>query len=288
MRTVAYLGPEKTNTHLAALKQFGAKTRYVHAPTVDEVFDRVERRFADFGVVPIENSLGGAVTHTLDRYIDFVDTPVRILGEIDFPIRHYLITRKSTGLKDVEAVYSHPQAFQQCSEWLRTHLVGATQSETDSTAEAVRRLLSKKVGSWSTAWGLGKRAAIGPKDLGDAYGLKALAIPQERENRTRFLILGLETGPNLATRLKRYKTSVLLGLKDKPGALHDALVAFKGAKINLTKIESRPSKRKAWEYLFFIDFEGRECESRVKRALQSVKRSASLLRVLGSYPIGRR
>jgi len=288
MRTVVYLGPEKTNTHLAALKKFGEKTRYVHAPTVEEVFDRVERRLADFGVVPIENSLGGAVTHTLDRYIDFVDTPVRILGEVDFPIQHYLITRKRTGLKNVKAVYSHPQAFQQCSEWLRIHLPSATQSETDSTAEAVQRLLNKKVGSWSTIWGLNERAAIGPKDLADERELKALAIPQERENRTRFLILGLETGPNLATRSKRYKTSVLLGLKDKPGALHDALVAFKGAKINLTKIESRPSRRKAWEYLFFIDFEGQACESRVKRALQRVKRSVSLLRVLGSYPIGRK
>lgn len=284
---VAYLGPEKTNTHLAALKKFGRRAQCVHQPTVDEVFHQVERERADYGVVPIENSLGGAVTHTLDRFIDFRYTPVRILGEIDLPIRHHLILHPRAKLEKIRAVYSHPQAFQQCEAWLRSHLPAADRSETDSTAEAVRRLLFDRVGRWSTVWKKSERAAVGRKDLAESGGLRAVPIPQERENRTRFLVLGLpKAAPALRGKAgRRFKTSLLLGIKDEPGALHEALGVFRRAGINLTKIESRPSKRKAWEYLFFIDFEGRESDPRIKRLLQRLTRSSSLLRVLGSYPV---
>ena len=116
MLTIAYLGPENTNTHIAARKKFGAKSRYLHAPTVEDVFDLVEREKADFGVVPIENSLEGAVTHTLDRFIDFIDTPVKIQGEIEQPIQHWLIMRPKTELQRVQIVASHPQALGQCRE----------------------------------------------------------------------------------------------------------------------------------------------------------------------------
>ena len=139
--TIAYLGPEHTNTHLAARKQFGTRRRFVHAPTVEEVFRLVERRQATYGVVPIENSLGGAVTHTLDRYIDFMDTPVKIHGEIDYPIHHHLIMRQRDSLHRVRVVYSHPQALEQCDRWLTTHLPTVSRHETDSTAAAVQRLL---------------------------------------------------------------------------------------------------------------------------------------------------
>ena len=271
MPTVAYLGPEHTNTHLAAMKRFGRRSAYLHAPTVDDVFHLVERRKADYGVVPIENSLEGAVTHTLDRFIDFVDTPVRIQGEIQQPIRHYLIAARGVRLARVKLVFSHPQALAQCHRWLAEHLPQATLKETNSTADAVRHV----------ARNTAMRAAVGRLELAKKHRMTAVPIPEERENRTRFLVLGRGE----PRRGRRNKTSILFALKDAPGALHDALVPFKRNRINLTKIESRPSKRKAWEYLFFIDVEGHESEPRVTRALASLKRSTSLLRILGSYPV---
>ena len=288
MPTIAYLGPEHTNTHLAALKKFGRRAKYVHAPTVDDVFHLVERRNADYGVIPIENSLEGAVTHTLDRFIDFVDTPVQIQGEIERPIRHCLILHANRHLKNISVVFSHPQALAQCSGWLDKHLPNAERWETNSTAEAVERLYRPKPAvrvidgeAWSKSiWTPNACAAIARRELADGGKIIAIPIPENRENKTRFLILGLEKPP----RARHNKTSILFALKDQPGALHDALVPFKRQRINLTKIESRPSKKKAWEYLFFIDIEGHESEPRVKRALKALERSTSLLRILGSYP----
>ena len=281
MSRVAYLGPERTNTHAAAQARFGRRSRYVHAPTVEDVFHLVERRQADFGVVPIENSLGGAVTHTLDRFVDFVDTPVRIHGEIEQPVRHCLILQTGARPQAVSVVYSHPQALAQCDRWLQRHVPTASRWETSSTAEAVEYVLGLRGRANSPP--RRERAAIAVRELA-TRGLTAVPIPEDHENRTRFLILSLEEPP----RGRRNKTAVLFALKDTPGALHDALVPFKRQGINLTKIESRPSRQRVWEYLFFIDFEGHESESRVKRALEQLRRSTSLLRVLGSYPISSR
>ncbi len=278
MPTIAYLGPENTNTHMAAQDKFGRRSRYVHAPTVEDVFRLVEREEATYGVVPIENSLEGAVTHTLDRFIDFKHSPVKIHGEIQRPIHHSLILHEDTPLGQIAVVISHPQALSQCHAWLQRHLSRAYRWETDSTAQAVDYVVNSSAGSWA----LRERAAIARKEL-VRPGLRAIPIPEERENKTRFLILGLRE----PRRSRRSKTSLLFALKDKPGALHDALVPFKKNKINLTKIESRPSKRKAWEYLFFIDVEGHQSEPRVKKALAALARSTSLLRVLGSYPVAR-
>jgi chorismate mutase/prephenate dehydratase len=272
MTTVAYLGPEGTNTHLAALKRFGAKARYLHAPTVDDIFHAVERRKADYGVVPIENSLEGAVTHTLDRFVDFVDTPVVVQGEVELPIQHYLIYRKGTARAQLAAVYSHPQALAQCHRWLAKQLPRAVRRETGSTAEAVQVIANGAVK---------RAAAIGRRELAKAPGLRAVAIPEARENRTRFLVIGLQE-PRAG---RRNKTAILFALKDKPGALHDALVPFKRQGISLTKIESRPSKQKAWEYLFFIDVDGHVDDPKLKKALAALRRSTMLLRVLGSYPV---
>ena len=280
MLIIAYLGPQKTNTHLAAIRHFGKRNKFVHEPTVEDVFRLVERRQADYGIVPIENSLGGAVTHTLDRYIDFKDSPVKIHGEIDQPINHHLIFRPTTRLHKIRVVYSHPQAFEQCHRWLEETLPNVSRSETDSTAAAVQHLLHKRIGNWSTLWDLKERAAIGPKELVRENKLRSIAIPNERENRTRFLILGLDEAP----RGHQHKTSILIGLKDTPGSLHDALLPFKKYQINLTKIESRPSKQKAWEYLFFIDFEGHTSDAKVQSALEELRSSTSLLHILGSYP----
>jgi chorismate mutase/prephenate dehydratase len=275
MLTIAYLGPEKTNTHLAAMARFGTRARYDHAPTVDEVFERVERRQAKYGVVPIENSLEGAVTHTLDRYVDFVDTPAKIQGEIERPIEHQLITHPGVTHMEIRAVYSHPQALAQSRSWLTQYLPRAVRRETNSTADAIWYVLNDKNAR--------SRAAIGSKALAKEHRLHAEPMSTGRENKTRFLIIGMDE----AKKGRKNKTSILFICKDKPGALHDALVPFKNQRINLTKIESRPSKRKAWEYLFFIDIAGHESEPRVGRALKALKRSTSLLRVLGSYPVAR-
>ncbi len=275
---VAYLGPEKTNTHLAALKRFGSRARYVHAPTVEDVFQAVEREQAGFGVVPIENSLEGAVTHTLDRFIHFKQSPARICGEIEMPIRHCLLTLPRTRREEVRVVFSHPQALAQCRRWLDRRCPHVARRETRSTAEAAEELVRKD----SSLWPRGQRAAIGSPELAREHRLRAAPIPVGRDNRTRFLVISLR-GPAAG---RRNKTSVLFALKDKPGALHDALMPFKRHRINLTKIESRPSKQKAWEYLFFADLEGAESEPRVRRALEALRRSTAGMRVLGSYPVG--
>ncbi len=274
MTTIAYLGPEHTNTHLAALKRFGRRATYVHAPTIDDVFQLVEREQADYGVVPIENSLEGAVTHTLDRFIDFKKSPVTIHGEVEQQIHHFLVTHPGTIPKDIRLVFSHPQALAQCRKWLSQHLPYAHLRETNSTADAINSLLHER----NTT-----HAAIGRQELAKEYKLSALCIPDDRENKTRFLIIGL----SFAKCGARNKTSILMALKDRPGALYDALMPFKRNRINLTKIESRPSKRKAWEYLFFIDLEGHVSEPRVNRALKTLGQSTSMLRVLGSYPIAK-
>ncbi len=284
MRTVTYLGPEKTNTHLAALARFGRQDRYLHAPTVEDVFRLVEREEADFGVVPIENSLEGAVTHTLDRFIGFKKSPARIYGEVELPIQHYLI-KHTAPLEKIRAIFSHPQALAQCRGWLDKYYPRVDLIETFSTADAVDRMLAepKKALNKFRSWDHTECAAIGRQELAKEYGLKAIPIPQDRENKTRFLVISLRESP----KGKWNKTSLLFTLKDKPGALHDALVPFKNHRINLTKIESRPSKRKAWEYVFFIDLEGHESEARVQRALKELKKCTSDFQILGSYPVQR-
>lgn len=274
MPTIAYLGPEHTNTHLAALKKFGRRATYVHAPTVEDVFRLVEREDAEYGVVPIENSLEGAVAHTLDWFIDCQQTPVRIVGEIEFPIHHYLITQRGLSVRDVRKVCSHPQALAQCRPWLQAHLHHPVLLiEMNSTSDAVASIRSAEK----------TRAAIGRKEAAEQYGFQATPIVDTRENKTRFLLLSLQP-----TKKGRHnKTSILMALKDKPGALYDVLTPFKREGINLTKIESRPSKKKAWEYYFFIDLEGHASDAKVARALKALQRSTSFFRVLGSYPVTR-
>jgi len=279
MRTIAYLGPEKTNTHLAAKRYFGAEATYLPAASVEKVFESVERKKADFGVVAIENSLEGAITHTLDRFIDFEESPIKIYGEIDESIQHCLIYRSRTSLEKIRLVYSHYSALAQCKSWLSANLPHASVRESVSTAKAIDELFDKK----SSVFPVDERAAIGRIELAEEHKLKAIPIPIEQDNRTRFLALSLRKNEK---RSKRNKTSLMMVLSDRPGALYDALKPFKTNNINLVKIESRPSKKKAWEYIFFIDFEGHETDPRVRKTLQALKQSAANIRVLGSYPAG--
>jgi chorismate mutase/prephenate dehydratase len=266
---VAYLGPEATFTHEAALRSFGTSIELEPQTTVAEVFARVERGEVQHGVVPVENSMEGAVTHTLD---ELMNSPLKICGEVYLPISQNLISAEPS-MEKVTVVCSHPMALAQAASWLRRELPGARLAEVDSTAEAARRA--------GVEPGV---AAIGSVLAADAHGLTVLArnIQDARANTTRFIVLG----STWAERTGKDKTSVVFSVKDRPGVLKDALSAFAGEGINLTRIESRPSRRRAWTYVFFADFLGHPEEDRVKRALEALEEHCPYVAVIGAYPEG--
>ena len=264
---VAYLGPEATFTHEAALRSFGTSIELEPQTTVAEVFARVERGDVQHGVVPVENSMEGAVTHTLD---ELMNSPLKICGEVYLPISQNLISAEPS-MERVTVVCSHPMALAQAASWLRRELPAAHLSEVDSTAEAARRA--------GVEPGV---AAIGSVLAAGAHGLTVLArnIQDARANTTRFIVLGSAW----AERTGKDKTSVVFSVKDRPGVLKDALSAFAGEGINLTRIESRPSRRRAWTYVFFADFLGHPEEDRVKRALEALEEHCPYVGVIGAYP----
>ncbi|HET7757847.1 MAG TPA: prephenate dehydratase [Steroidobacteraceae bacterium] len=266
---VAFLGPEGTFTQSAVLTHFGHSVRSLPLGSIDEVFHEVEAGAADFGVVPIENSTEGTVNHTLDR---FLTSPLKICGEVELRIRHHLMGAMDS-LARIERVCSHPQSLAQCRGWLEEHLPGIEQVAVSSNAEGARRARDER-GS----------AAIAGETAAEVYGLKVLAaeIEDRADNTTRFLVLGRKlfepSGEDRTTLL------VSVGHTDAPGALYRLLEPLARHKVSLTRIESRPSHRRKWDYVFFIDFEGHAAEPHVARALSALKRRASLFRVLGSYP----
>ena len=269
---IAYLGPPATFTHIAATKRFGSCAEYVERDLISEVFDEVESGCADYGVVPVENSLEGAIDHTLDRLID-ADPSIRICSEIIIKIGHNLIG--NAAIANVKKVYSNPTVFEQCRSWLAGNLPKCVHVEFPTTSMAAAYVAAHP-----------KAAAAIASDLAaKRYELKILARSIEDRgvrNVTRFLVIG----KTQANPTKEDKTSIMFSLKDKIGALHGALVPFKKFGINLTKIESRPSKRKAWEYYFFVDFIGHYKSAKVTRLLGELEKGCSYLKVLGSYPVG--
>ena len=266
---VAFLGPEGTFTQTAVLTHFGHSVRGLPLASIDEVFHEVEAASADFGVVPIENSTEGTINHTLDR---FLTSPLKICGEVELRIRHHLMGSMSE-LGRIERVCSHPQSLAQCRAWLEEFLPGVEQVPVSSNAEGARRARDEK-GS----------AAIAGATAAEVYGLKVLAaeIEDRADNTTRFLVLGRK----LFTPSGADRTTLLVsvGHTDAPGALYRLLEPLARHKVSLTRIESRPSHRRKWDYVFFIDFEGHAGERHVKKALAALKKRASLFRVLGSYP----
>lgn len=268
--SVSYFGPEATFTHQAAMKQFGRGATYMAAKSISDVFDDVEKGRATHGVVPIENSTEGMVNHTLDM---FMESDLVIVAERQDPIHHCLMAGPST--KKIKTIYSHPQALAQCRRWLESHMPGVPIQEAASTADAAAQAaLHDGV------------AAVASPLAADIYRLKiwGASIQDARNNHTRFLVLGKKiTGPSGP---KRDKTSILVSLKDRVGALHDLLGGFRDAGINLTKIESRPSRRKAWEYVFFIDFLGHVADAKVQKVMKNLKDHSLFLKLLGSYPRG--
>ena len=269
-KKIAYLGPEMTFTHQAALKKFGSSVDYVSCDSISNVFTEVEKGNADYGVVPIENSTEGAVNHTLDM---FTGSPLMICSEVFLPIRHSLISRRKD-LKSIKNIYSKSEVFGQCRGWIEKYLPGAKLHSVNSTAKAAQ-IAAKEAAS----------ACIASELVVKKYKLKLIAksIEDSAINVTRFLIIG----DHISAASGRDKTSIMFSVKDRPGVLHDMLNAFKTAGINLTKIESRPSKKGLWKYYFFVDLEGHCEDKKVQKTLDSLEKKCHFLKVLGSYPKGR-
>ncbi len=263
---IAYLGPSATFTHQAARARFGGSVEYVACETIGEVFNAVQKQTADYGVVPIENSTEGAVTHTLD---EFAGTTLKICSEIYLPIAHHVLAKGTRG--DIRRLYSNPQVFGQCRRWLYQHMPEAELIPVSSTARAAEMAAGEE-GSGALA---GELAA-------ELYGLTVLErdIQDIGGNTTRFLVIGKSYGEPTGND----KTSLLFGVKHRAGALCRTLEVLKKHGLNMTKIESRPSKTKAWEYYFFVDIEGHVAEPRVKTALDELGEHCSVLTVLGAYP----
>ncbi len=264
--TVAYLGPEATFTHQAAIQRFGASLRYAPQKTIADVFTEVSKHRADYGVVPVENSTEGAVTHTLDM---FVDSDLKIVAQIVLPVQHCLLA--DCPRSQVRKLYAHPQALGQCRAWVHAHLPRVEIVETSSNARSAELAGKEK-----------KAAAIAGLLAAERYDLPVLDhdIQDNIANATRFLVLGRQCSPPTGND----RTSLMFSLADRVGALYNALVAFRRYRINMTKIESRPSKRKAWEYIFFVDCEGHLEDRRLSKAVILLGEHCSYVRVLGSYP----
>jgi chorismate mutase/prephenate dehydratase len=263
---IAYLGPEATFTHQAAIRRFGASLRYCPLKTIGDVFTEVSKGRADYGVVPVENSTEGVVTHTLDM---FVDSDLKIVAQIVLPVQHCLLSNSPRS--QIKKLFAHPQSLGQCRLWVQNNLPRAEIIETSSNARSAELAAREK----STAAIAGVLAA-------EKYDLDILEydIQDNAANATRFLVLGRQCSPPTG----HDRTSIMISIFDRVGALYSALSAFRKYRINMTKIESRPSKRKAWEYFFFIDCDGHVQDRKVENALGHLGEHCNFVKVLGSFP----
>ncbi len=263
---IAYLGTEGAYTHRAALNRFGHSVQYKSMDSIKDVFENVAKHRCDYGVVPIENSIEGAVTHTLDMFVDY---DLKICSETSLPINHHLMVKNKR--HKIKSIYSNPQVFGQCRHWLQTNYPGITLVNTDSTTAAAE-----------IATRYSNSAAIASDVAAELYNLKILNsnIQDYASNMTRFLIIGHQ----LSQPTGQDKTSLLFSLKDETGILVDVLRAFKANKINLKKIESRPAKKNMWKYYFYIDLDGHVENANVRECLDILKNKAMHFKVLGSYP----
>jgi chorismate mutase/prephenate dehydratase len=267
--TVAFLGPEGTFTQQAAYKHFGHAIQTQPYPAIDEIFRAVEGGACQFGVVPVENSTEGVITHTLDS---FLNSTLIIAGEVALRIHHNLMGRQQD-LGGIRKVFSHQQSLAQCRQWLDRFLPNAERISVSSNAEAARLAASDP-----------ESAAIAGEVAAELYGLHILEsnIEDEPDNTTRFLIIGRHpvgsTGAD--------KTSLLISTRNSPGALYNTLEPFARFSISMSKIESRPSRRGAWDYVFFIDVEGHRQDEALAQALKELEKNVLMMKVLGSYPRG--
>ena len=265
---IGYLGPEATYTHQAAVKNFGSGLEYRALPDIPDVFSAVENSHCDYGVVPIENSTEGAVNRSLDL---LADSNLTIIAQVFLRVRHCLFSQSS--MAEIQEVRSKDQALAQCSDWLRNHLPHAQLVPVSSTAEAVKSCeLEKGV------------AAIAGEISGAIYDVPMIeaGIQDRSDNVTRFLVVARQALPMRDG--VNYRTSLVMSLQDQVGALHSALRPFSERGINLCKIESRPSKKKSWDYFFFVDFMGHPEDKEVSEAIDELKKACAFFRLLGSYP----
>ncbi len=264
--SVSYLGPPASFTHQAAHRRFGTNAELVPSESISSVFKDVESGRSRFGVVPVENSTEGAVTYTLDL---LVNSTVQICAEVNLRIHHCLLSNGP--IEDIDLVYSHPQVFGQCREWIKERIPRAELKEVKSTADAAQRSLRDN------------KAAIASRMASKLYGIPILqeAIEDNPNNSTRFLVLSNTSPPPTGDD----KTSICFAFKDRPGALYDVLHSFKREDINLTMIQSRPSKVRNWDYVFFMDMEGHADDPHVSAALSALEEECVFLRILGSYPM---
>jgi chorismate mutase / prephenate dehydratase len=265
---VAYLGPEGTFTQAAAIKHFGHAAVCVPQATIDTVFTQVESGECNYGVVPVENSTEGMVSHTLDT---FIDSGLKISGEVELAIVHHLLVAAHTDKGSITRICAHQQALAQCRNWLDAHWPGVERVAVSSNGEAARMALQTP--------GV---AAIAGDMAADLYGLEKLAerIEDFAENTTRFLIIGREEVPPSG----RDKTSIIVSSRNKPGALYLLLDPFRKAGVSLTRIDTRPSKTEKWAYVFFIEFEGHLQDENIAAIVSELEEQSILLKPLGSYP----
>jgi chorismate mutase / prephenate dehydratase len=268
--SVAYLGPPGTNSHIIMIGIFGESVASFPQKTISDVFNEVEIGRTSYGVVPVENSTEGAVTYTLD---ELLETELKIVAEKSLRITYGLLSVCGS-IRDIKKLHSHPQALAQCKEWVSKNLTDAEVIPASSTAMAAE-----------TASHDSKSGSIAPMMSAKLYGLNVLAdhIEDSKQNYTRFLVIGKTCNKPSGDD----KTSIVCAVKDSPGALYHMLKPFKDAGMNLTKIESRPDKKKMWEYNFFIDFNGHRDDAAVQNVLKGMKEDTLFMKILGSYPVGR-
>tara|TARA_B110000858_G_scaffold162625_1_gene187792 strand:- start:14675 stop:15517 length:843 start_codon:yes stop_codon:yes gene_type:complete len=268
---IAYLGPEGTYTQLAALEFFGDDAELLNCASIDDVFAAVENKTAAYGVVPVENSTEGAINNTQDCLID---SSTKIVGEQIVSIEHCLLALENTSKSDIKKIASHKQSLAQCRAYLAKNFPEAEQLECPSNADAAIRAQTDS-----------GTAAIASELAGRLYNLQNIdrRIQDKSNNRTRFLVLALEdTMPTGSD-----KTSILVYTENKPGALFRVLEPFENLKLSLTKIETRPSKKEAWEYVFFIDFKGHVADEDSKKLFSSLGQGGVEVKILGSYPLSK-
>jgi chorismate mutase/prephenate dehydratase len=265
--SIAYLGPAGTFTHMAVLRKFGARAEASAAESIADVFNQVEKGSATFGVVPMENSTEGVINDTLDM---FVESSLDICAEIYLDIDHYLVSRSA--IEEVTRIYSMRQPLAQCRVWVKTNLPRAELQEVASTARAAQ-LAAQEPGA----------AAIATKLAASLYDLNVIGekIQDSPHNRTRFLVVGRAPAPE---RSGHDKTSIMFSVRHQAGALYRALAALDKYDINMTMIESRPTKKTPWEYIFFVDIQGHIGDAPVAKALEHLGGATLFMRVLGSYP----
>ncbi len=266
---VSYLGPKATFTQQAALKKFGSSVGYMPMPSIHDVFASVDAGDSDYGVIPIENSNEGSVLHSMDM---LAESSLFIVGQVYMPIEHCLISRGS--IDEIKKICSKDQALGQCRGWIHRNLPNAELEAVASTTAAVKLAADNPY-----------IAAVASSIAADYYSVPVLErnIQDKKDNQTRFLVIGKKPVPQTAG--VQYKTSIVFSLNNRPGALYDVLLPFNRANIDLTRIESRPSRQKAWEYYFFMDFLGHWDDDNVRYALSELQRTLPMTKWLGSYPV---